>query len=286
MKIIDAHVHFSHIASFEDCAGRTSFVDYSTQGYLREAKLSGVVGSVCMGLAECEKAGFPDAGAPTPMLADLSEDLPQGMSLCAGINPHTLSDHSLAMTEELIRSGGIAGLKIYAGYYHFAITDPVYAPVYKLAEKYDLAVVIHTGDTYSDRGLLKYAYPLLIDELAVAHRDLRIVACHMGVPWVFDACEVAAKNPNVYIDLSGLLVGGAAFIDKMSANPLLTDRYRQALTYLDNYDKVLFGTDWPLAPMEAYICFCKKLVPPEAYDKVFYENAVSVFLNTDGRPRR
>jgi len=118
---------------------------------------------------------------------------------------------------------------------------------------------------------------LNIDTLAVTYPELRVVACHMGVPWVFDACELAIKNPNVYIDLSGIFVGSSDYINRQSANPLLIDRYRQALAFLDNYNKVLFGTDWPLVPMSAYIDFCKKLVPPETYEKVFYENAVNVY---------
>lgn len=278
MKIIDAHMHYSHIASFEDCALRTSSVDYSESGYSKESEVSGIVHSVCMGLSECKKAGFPDAGARTPMMADLTSRLPVGISLCPGINPHILAQQSLTDLENLIIRGGlISGIKIYAGYYHVSLSDPVYEPVYKLAEKYGLSVAIHTGDTYSNRGLLKYSHPLLIDELAVAHPDLRIVACHMGAPWVFDACEIAAKNRNVYVDLSGLLVGSAGYIDRMSASTLLVDRYRQALVYLDNYDKVLFGTDWPLAPMGAYIGFCKQLIPHDAYERVFYQNAINVY---------
>jgi len=206
------------------------------------------------------------------------------MHTCLGINPHTLSDNSLAETEALVKGGtGVVGLKLYAGYYHFDITDPVYDPVYMLSEKYDLAIVIHTGDTFSARGLLKYSHPLRVDELAVAHPDLRIVACHMGVPWVFDACEVAAKNPNVYIDLSGILVGNAAFIGRQADNPLILDRYRQALAFMESYDKVIYGSDWPLVPMGAYIGFCKKLIPQEEHEKVFYENAMKVFkLKEDG----
>jgi len=280
MKILDAHVHFSRIASFEECARDTSEVDYSECGYISEAAANGVVRSVCMGLTETASGGFPDARAATPMGADYAANtnMPTGMYTCLGINPHTLSDHSLAETEELIKCGsGVVGLKLYAGYYHFDITDPVYDPVYRLSEKYDLAIVIHTGDTYSDRGLLKYAHPLRVDDLAVAHPCLRIVACHMGVPWVFDACEVAAKNPNVYIDLSGMLVGNAAFIGRQASNPLLVDRYRQALVFMESYDKVLYGSDWPLVPMGAYIDFCKKLIPQEEHEKVFFKNAIEVF---------
>jgi len=283
MKIIDAHVHYSHIASFEACAEHDSEVDYSEKGYIKETTASEVVASVCMGLTETTRLGFPDANSKTPMLTDLTDTVPLGMSLCLGINPHTLSSDSLAAIEKLItqKSSNIVGMKIYAGYYHVYVTDAIYEPVYKLAEKHDLAVAIHTGDTYSDRGLLKYAHPLCIDELAVTHPDLRVVACHMGVPWVFDACEVAAKNRNVYLDMSGMLVGSAAYIKQMAANPLLLDRYRQALVFLDDYDKLLFGTDWPLAPMEAYIEFCKQLVPVETYEKVFYKNAVKVYRLSD-----
>jgi len=278
MKTIDAHVHFSRIASFEDCARNISEVDYSGGGYLREAAATEVVQSVCMGLTETTPGGFPDARSCTPMTTDIQASLPAGMSVCLGVNPHTLGERSLSESEELIRNGkSVVGLKIYAGYYHVDITDPLYDPVYKLAEKHDLTIVIHTGETYSARGLLKYAHPLRVDDLAVTHPEMRIVACHMGVPWVFDACEVAAKNPNVYVDLSGMLVGNAAFIERQALNPLLLDRYRQALVFLENYDKVLYGTDWPLAPMGAYVDFCRKLIPAQEHEKVFYRNALKVY---------
>jgi hypothetical protein len=279
MKIIDAHVHFSRITSFEECAKRTSMVDYTESGYTKETEENSVIHSICMGLTESTTAGFPDAAAQTPMRADITEKLPHGMSLCLGINPHTLSESCLAETEKQIAgsNGRIVGMKIYAGYYHVSISDPIYEPVYKLALKHGLTIVIHTGETYSSRGLLKYAHPLNVDELAVTHPELRIVACHMGVPWIFDACEIAIKNPNVYIDISGIFVGSAEYIKRQSSNPLIIDRYRQALAFLDNYDKVLYGTDWPLVPMNAYINFCKKIVPPEAYEKIFRQNAVNVY---------
>jgi len=231
-----------------------------------------------MGLVETSSGGFPDKCAKMPMIADLESLLPPGMSLCLGINPHTLNDNSLAKTEEMLNSSSnVVGMKIYAGYYHVDVTDPIYNPIYDLAEKYDVTIVIHTGETYSERGLLKYSHPLRVDDLAVARPEMRIVACHMGVPWVFDACEVVAKNPNVYIDLSGMLVGNAEFIAQQAVTPLLVDRYKQALVFLNNYDKVLYGTDWPLVPMGAYIDFIKKLIPTDAHEKVFYENALHVF---------
>jgi len=231
-----------------------------------------------MGLVEAVPGGFPDKNALMPMITDLAENMPSGMSLCLGINPHTLTNSSLAKTEDMLKNNDrVVGVKIYAGYYHVDIMDRVYDPLYKLAEKYDKTIAIHTGETFSDRGLLKYSHPLRVDDLAVKHPGMRIVACHMGAPWVFDACEVVAKNPNVFIDISGILVGNAEFIASQADTPLLIDRYRQALVFLNNYDKVIYGTDWPLVPMGAYIDFCKKLIPVEHHEKVFFDNAVRVY---------
>jgi len=262
-----------------DCASRTSNVDYTEKGYLNETEANGVIHTICMGLTENTPAGFPDTTVETPMRADLTEKLPPNMSLCLGINPHRLDERCLAETEEQIKcgKGGIVGMKIYAGYYHKDVSDPIYEPVYKIASRHDLTIVIHTGDIYSAKGLLKYAHPLNVDALAVKHPELRIIACHMGIPWAFDACEVASKNPNVYLDISGMFIGNAGFIECKSTEPLIVDRYRQALAFLNNYDKILFGTDWPLVPMAAYIDYCKKIIPPEFYDKVFYQNAIDVF---------
>lgn len=278
MKIIDAHLHYSKVESFFQCVENETLVDYSAEGYLKEAKENEVVASVCMGLVESTAGAFPDPQSPTPMIADLTEKAPPGMHVCLGINPYTLSEKSLDEASALIESAGnVVGVKIYAGYYHFDVNDPIYSPVYKFALEHDLTVAVHSGSTYSKKGLLKYAQPLSIDELAVTYPDLRIMICHMGVPWVYDACEVVAKNENVYIDLSGMLVGSTEIINNMSSQPLLIDRYKQAVIYLSEYDKLLFGTDWPLVPMGAYIDFIKKIIPAERHEQVFYENAIRVY---------
>ncbi|UUZ97474.1 hypothetical protein LJK87_28500 [Paenibacillus sp. P25] len=47
--------------------------------------------------------------------------------------------------EKRLASGEVAGIKLYAGYYHYYVTDRIYGPVYELAKQYDLPVVIHTG---------------------------------------------------------------------------------------------------------------------------------------------
>ena len=309
MKIIDAHTHFSNVQPFHGAAD-DSDVDFSYEGIIKEQAECGIVASVCMGLVETSPWAFPDAAAPAFMCANpphnvgstsvahvgykadtatgraddggpLHRDCPPTMHICMGINPHTLSDEKVAAFAKFLKANAtksrIVGFKIYAGYYHFNINDPVYTSVYKLAAEHGLTVAIHTGDTYAETGLLEYSHPLAADRLAVNFRDVNFMLCHMGDPWIMDACEIAYKNRNVYVDISGLQAGDAAHLAATEARPHVMHHYTTGLSYLNNYEKVLFGTDWPLVPLGAYIEFCKKLVPATDYDDVFYNNAVKLF---------
>ncbi|HQO09468.1 MAG TPA: TatD family hydrolase [Clostridiales bacterium] len=275
MKIIDSHFHFSKIASFQKAA-ELNGNDYSRAGFMKEAEQNGVVSAVCMGISEFEPGSFPDVHTETPMTYDI-DFLPDDSYFCAGINPHMLDQINLMHLEKTLTRHDCAGIKIYAGYYYYTVTSPIYKKVYELAMKYDLPVVIHSGDTFSDRGLLRYSHPLYIDELAVRYPDLRIVICHLGNPWVMDAAEIVYKNKNVYSDLSGLQVGTKEVFGRFSSSELWLNTFRTAMVFADRYDKFLYGSDWPLAPMKSYIDLIKVMVPEEHHEKVFYDNALNVF---------
>lgn len=276
MKIIDAHMHLSNIKSFHDTAEKLSFVDYSAAGILKEYEEAGVVLGIGMGLTETDKMGFPDYEAQTPMGLDLVDELPSSIFTCAGVNPYDLDDEALVRLESMLNDPRTVGIKIYLGYYPFYAYDSVYQPVYRLAAKYKLPVVFHTGDTYSERGYLKYSHPLAIDEVAVDHRDVNFMMAHFGDPWTLTGAEIIYKNPNVYADLSGLIVGTEKDLASRSEGRFL-DHLRHALVFADSYDKLLFGTDWPLIPIAPYIEFIKNLIPEEYHNQVFYETALKIF---------
>lgn len=276
MKIIDAHMHLSNIKEFHHTAQNLSFVNYSTEGILKEYKDAGVVLGIGMGLTETDGLGFPDPEAVTPMGLDLEESIPSNIMYCAGVNPYTLNENTLINLEMELQKPNVVGIKIYLGYYPFYAYDKVYDPVYTLAEKYDMPVVFHTGDTYSERGLIKYSHPLTLDEVAVMHRKVRFMMAHLGDPWVLTGAEVVYKNSNMYADLSGLLVGTEQEF-KMKLNSRFFDHLKHALEFCDHYERLLFGTDWPLAPIKTYIDFIKSLIPEKHYDDVFFHNALKVF---------
>lgn len=276
MKIIDAHMHLSNIKSFYETAEKLSFVDYSSKGILKEYREANVVLGIGMGVTETDNQGFPDYEAVTPMGLDLDPFVPQEIVYCAGVNPYDLNEDALARLEEEVQKPNVVGIKIYLGYYPFYAYDEVYQPVYQLAAKYQLPVVFHTGDTYSERGYLKYSHPLAIDEVAVMHRKVNFMMAHFGDPWVLTGAEIIYKNPNVFADLSGLIVGTEKDLERKSEGRFL-DHLRHALVFADSYDKLIFGTDWPLIPIAPYIEFIKRLIPEEFHQQVFYNTAVKVF---------
>ena len=136
-----------------------------------------------------------------------------------------------------------------------------------MAEKYHLPITFHSGDTFSSEALLKYAHPLIGDDVAKMYPNVKIILAHMGNPWLFDAAEVAYRNPNIYVDISGLYVG---------KNLQKVKNDRQIIEF-HHFEKILYGSDWPLSPMADYIDFVKELIPEEYWQKVFYQNAVNVF---------
>jgi predicted TIM-barrel fold metal-dependent hydrolase len=141
--------------------------------------------------------------------------------------------------------------------------------------------MIHSGDTYTPKGKLKYAHPLEIDEVAVDHPGVNFVICHLGNPWLTDAMEVVYKNANVYADISGLVLGEftEVFEDYM------TEEIREVILYAGDPGRFLFGTDWPICSMKSYVSFVRQLnLPDESYRMMMAENSRRLFrLTTETR---
>ncbi|WP_335871511.1 amidohydrolase family protein [Bacillus sp. 2205SS5-2] len=276
MKIIDAHIHFSNIETFKDTAKHLSKVDYSGKGLQAEMEEGEIEFAIGMGVTETPEMGFPDSFAPSPMGLDLENERPSRLAICPGINPYHLTQTGLDMLEEQLRKKEVVGVKIYLGYYPFYAYDAVYQPVYDLAAAYKVPVVFHTGDTYSERGLLKYAHPLTLDEVAVSRRDVNFMMAHLGDPWVLTGAEVVYKNRNMFADLSGWVVGTKAELHAKSQGNFL-DHIRHAITFCDHYEKLVFGSDWPLVPIKEYANFIGNLIPSKHVENVFYQNAATLF---------
>ncbi len=254
LPIIDAHTH----TDFDGRQEKSSGIPVTREEMLRQMRAAGVVGAVAH--------TSEDGGGYVDMRAD-------HVIHCAGVTAQV----DVARVEEGLRSGRYGCIKIYLGYVHQYAGSPAYEPAYQLAERYDVPVVFHTGDTYSTRAKLKYADPLTVDEVAVDHPRVRFVIAHCGNPWIESAAEVAYKNPNVYLDGSALLIGKLAEQPQDKVDAYLTRPLSWIFGYMEDPSKLMYGTDWPLVDMAPYAAAFRRAIPRQHWRAVFHDNAVRVF---------
>jgi len=235
------------------------------------------------GITRALAMGSADGGDTDPLGIDRTlaiAERVQGLFAIGIADPRRCDPDYLRRVEPLLAAGKVIALKGYLGYIHAYPNDPGYQPYYRLAAKYRVPFIFHTGDTYSPYAKLKYAHPLGVDEVAVDHPDVNFVMAHVGNPWMLDAAAVIYKNVNVWCDLSGLIVGSDDdFLDpsKLAAMDEVLGRIRQAFRYAERPNRFLYGSDWPLAPMIRYRDFIRQAIPREYHDQVFQDNAAMLF---------
>ena len=281
MRIIDAHFHFSKCDHFDLIAAEAGH-ENSAAHLLKVWRESGIVLGIAMG----EMGGERIDGVCMPRQPNspgMSEGgtLPPEVAYGAGIESCEICsgtlDRSLERFAAELKKPQCVGLKLYPGYNSVDLNDPRHDPYYELAGRFDVPVVIHTGELSGHRGLLKYSHPLNVDELASRFPSVRFVMAHYGNPWIVDATAVAAKNPNVYLDLSGLAEGNFTAESFRARFHGHLEQLSTWLTYLNDWDKVMYGSDWPLVNIPAYIEVIRGLIPEEYRDAVFFTNACKVF---------
>ena len=283
MPIIDAHIHFADRPGFARtarAAGHVNSVAHLQQTFAD----TGIVFAVAMGSGN----GLQSGEVCAPMTVDLAGPLsldpynqPQEIGYCCGIESAALRAHTLQQTLDLferhLQNPHCVGLKLYPGYNAFYPADPIHAPFYELAQAYGVPVVIHTGDTARASAHVKYAHPLAVDDAAVTYPKVQFVMAHYGNPWIVDATEVAKKNPNVAIDLSGLAEGQFARDWFLQTYAGYVSHLQTWMAYLSDPGKLMFGSDWPLVHLPTYVWLMQAIVPEAWHDAVFFQNAQRIF---------
>jgi predicted TIM-barrel fold metal-dependent hydrolase len=267
MKIIDSHIHFredpfGHFTELAKNAGHEN-----SEAHLRVVfQKYNIERAVVMGNYGTDPAAnrYPDI-----------------FYYAVGINHMTETELTdpriLENIEENLKRKNCVGVKLYPGYTHEYIYEKHYRGIYELVARYDKAVAIHTGLTANDKGILKYSHPLVVDETAAQYQDTRFVMCHVGYPFLAEMEAVLEKNENVYGDLSGLIEGNFEIGEYVKTDHYFVEEVKKWLAILNRYDKLMYGTDWPLTNMGAYIEFVKYIVPEKYWAAVFYENAKRIY---------
>ena len=174
--------------------------------------------------------------------------------------------------EYYVNGLGLRGLKCSPIYQNWDPQDPRHFPLFRKAEQLGIPVNIHQGTSFVRPGPLKYANPILLEDIAIACPDLRIIISHMGHPWETECVVLIRKHPNLYANVSAL-----------HYRPL---RHYQAFMTALEYGvehKLIFGSDFPSATPEQVIAGLHKVnsvvegtqfprFPDEALHQIIYEN--------------
>jgi len=271
MHRVDAHVHLSRWwQDLEHTAYRRD-LDYTVRGLLAEMDRNGIGFALAIqlrhpktpeeGLEEGRRSLEASGGRLRPVATvDPTKGAPA-------------VEHAIACWEQ----EPLAAIKLFPGYLPFYPHDPRLRPVYEYAHRRHLPVMIHQGDTLERRGLLKFARPIEVDEVAVEYPDVRFVLCHLGNPWIEEATELVYKDENVYADTSGLLAHPS-----LPHFPRMVERCRTLIAgvidTIGSVERILYGSDWPLEELRVATDLIERLdLPPAEREAILGGNARRLF---------
>jgi hypothetical protein len=161
----------------------------------------------------------------------------------AGVNPFD-GAKAVDELERCVRDLGFVGCGEFG---YMDILDERCFPVYEKCIELDVPILIHFGFTLPTAPL-KYGDPVPLDEVAQRFPELKIVAAHCAFPWFWQLAVVAARRPNVYVDVSAL-----AEVPEVA-------RLQTILTFLNlGADRVLFGSDFPFGSPATYAPYVRGL---------------------------
>jgi predicted TIM-barrel fold metal-dependent hydrolase len=113
--------------------------------------------------------------------------------------------------------------------------DRRYYPLYEACVELDVPVSMHASANWTTCRPSDLGHPRHFDVVACDFPDLKLILSHAGYPWVLEACLLAWKHRNLYLELAAhrpkyFTAPGAGW------EPLL--RYGQTTIQ----DKILYGT--------------------------------------------
>jgi len=245
-----------HLSRWWPEVQRTAYradLDYSVPGLLREMDRHRVDRAVTIQLFQA-----PEEAEAMAEGRQLYEESGARLLPVATVDP-TRGEASVdAAIRRMSDEKTLFGVKLFPGYRPFYPHDRRLHPVYEFAHQRRLPVLLHQGDTLDGLGLLKFARPLEVDEVAGRFRDVRFVLCHLGNPWFDEAAEMVYKNPNVYADTSGLLgPPSMPYFDRALEGSRA--RIEQAVVATGRPDRFLYGSDWPLEDLGAAVSLIERL---------------------------
>jgi predicted TIM-barrel fold metal-dependent hydrolase len=279
LKAIDIHVHAEVSCHDSEDPIFAEFLDASTR-YFKTDRRRPTIPETIAHYREREVAFVMftvDMEAGTGIRRIRNEEIAEAaaansdiMMAFASVDPHK-GKLGLIEARDLIEKHGVKGFKFHPPLQDFDPGDGMAWPLYELINHYKLPAIFHTGHSGMGTGMpggggirLRYGQPMLVDEVAVAFPDIKIILAHPGWPWTDESLSMALHKPNVYIDLSG-----------WSPKYFPPQIIRYANSQLGH--KFLFGSDFPLITPDKWIAaYDEAGFKPELRDRILKGNAAKL----------
>jgi predicted TIM-barrel fold metal-dependent hydrolase len=170
---------------------------------------------------------------PNEFVAEYVAEYPGRAVGFACVDPHDAD--APAEFERAVVKLGLRGLKlspVYAGF------DPWCAEawrLYEMADAFKVPLLWHQSAAYAQQSMLEYGNPILIDKIARAFPDLRMILAHVGQPWIAETVVLLRKHKQLFADLS------ARYYRKWQCYNALMLAIDYGVT-----GQLLFGSDFPI----------------------------------------
>ncbi|HMS74892.1 amidohydrolase family protein [Gordonia sp. (in: high G+C Gram-positive bacteria)] len=168
-------------------------------------------------------------------LAKIAADHPGRFLTSVGIDPR-LGYEAAKHVRIAVREYGITCIRIIPMFTGIAIDDKLAYPLYTAACDEGAVVSINVG-VPGPMKPAKLQRTILIDEVALAFPELKLVMSHLGDPWISETVAMLIKHPNVFAMTAG-------WAPKYIPEEILRFAERR------NPGKLMWASDYPILPIE------------------------------------
>jgi predicted TIM-barrel fold metal-dependent hydrolase len=207
---------------------------------------------------------------PNELIADYMRAHPERIIGWASVDPN--EPDAIEQLDHAVNDLKLTGLKLGPAYQRFDPTDHRHWPFFEKVQRLGIPIIWHQGATFPSHAKLRWATPLLLEDIAMAFPDIRMIVAHLGHPWEEDLVALIRKAPNMYADISAV-----------HYRPW---RYWQAMVTAMEYgvtNKLLLASDFPSATIDQVIAGLRNInaivegtklpqVPKEIQDGIISEN--------------
>ena len=184
-----------------------------------------------------EKIVFVTGGG-NEILAQIARRYPEYFVGYAHHNP--FAANAAEQLEAAVAALGLKGYKILAPDLPGRMDDPALEPLWKVAERHAIPVLIHFGVLGAAGGIASHynINPLILHDVARAYPEIPFIIPHLGCGFPTELLQLAWVCPNIYVDTSGSNQWTRWMAYPLTVRDLLRKFYETI-----GPERLIFGTD-------------------------------------------